>query len=444
MGFSVGFIVVYAAVPEILPKKYRSIGLAWLESAICLPWAAIAVLLGNLFALKATWRWAFYIAIIYSAISLIGTAIFYFSPPRPRHDDFRTRWEQVMQLDYVAIILFTGSLTSFLLGISWADSVGHPWKSVSVILPIILGFVGFVAAFVYDFTIRVKSEQHVMFPLSLLRRIRKCTVSLVVVFVSGLVYYSMASLLPQATGYIFTSNGIKTGVYLLPNGFGQLIPACIVPLFIHRTKHPKYYILVAIGVQTCSTALYAYAIDFHLYAWMAFQFFGQSCFSLLTLTTVLNSGLWVEPHELGVTVGLLGTFRSMGGSVGNTIFGTILRTKANDELPRRIAAAAAVYGYNGNLDQLTSAVAEAGLGAPQALMALHLSAPLQNACLLAFKRAYVVAFRTVFLSTIPFGVVAFIAAIFIKDASEMMNKKVSVELERDVLNRGHHSEETNI
>ena len=435
LGFSVGFIVVYAAVPEILAKKYRPIGLAWIETAICVPWVGVAVLLGNVFAVRATWRWTFYIAIIYAALGLIGTALFYFPPSRPQQGDSRTRWEQLKQLDYVALFLFTGSLSAFLLGISWAGSAGHEWNSVSVVLPLVLGFVGFVSSFAYDFTLRGSIGQHIMFPLPLMRRIRKLTMSLVVVFVSGLVYYSMAALLPQATGYIFTSDGIKVGVYLLPNGIGQLLPACVVPLFLPRTKHPKRYIMAAVGIQTIFTGLYAYAVDFHLRSWMAFQFFGQSCFSLLTLTLVLNSGLWVEADELGVTVGLLGTFRSMGGSVGSTIFGTILRTKAGDELPKRIAAVATAFGYAGDLGQLVNAVAEAGVGAPNALVALDLPSPLQEACLYAFKNTYVVAFRTVFFSTIPFGVIAFIAAFFIKDASEMMNKEVSTELERNVLKR---------
>jgi hypothetical protein len=58
------------------------------------------------------------------------------------------------------------------------------------------------------------------------------------------------------------------------------------------------------------------------------------------VATVLNCGLHVRPSELGIVVGVLGTFRSMGGSVGNAIFYSILRSVANEELPERIIAAA--------------------------------------------------------------------------------------------------------
>ena len=418
--------------------RYSGLGLAWTEGALHIPWGALAVLLGQLFVLRATWRWVYYISCIYAAISLVGTAIFYHPPSRPRHDDSMSRWQEFRELDFVAMFLYAAGLTSFLLGLSWAGSAAHPWRSVSVIVPIIVGALGFIACFVYDFTIRERSQKHIMFPRALLARVRKYSVSLIVIFVAGMVYYSMSALLPQATIYIFTSDPIKIGVTLLPNGLGQMTGACIVPLFLHRTKHPKWYILVAITVQTLFTGLYAYGVNFHKAAWMAFQYFGQGCFALITITTVFNAGLWVEPAELGITVGLLGTFRSMGGSVGNAIFGTILRTSASRELATRIAAAATAHGYRGNLTDLLTAVIDAGNGVPNTFSALGggISKTLEAACLHAFKEAYASAFRMVFFSTIPFGVIALCAALFIKDASELMTSQVQVRLQRDVLKRG--------
>jgi len=126
----------------------------------------------------------------------------------------------------------------------------------------------------------------------------------------------MTGLLPQGTLYVYTNDPFEIGVMFLPNGFGQLFTTAIMPLFLHYTKRPKYYIIVALVVQTLFNALYAYGISFHKSAWIAFQFFGQGCFGLITIVTVMNVGLHVRPSELGVAVGLLGTFRSMEAVLG--------------------------------------------------------------------------------------------------------------------------------
>src|SRR6201999_888740 len=105
---------------------------------------------------------------------------------------------------------------------------------------------------------------------------------------------------------------------------GQMFGTAIMPLFIHKTGHPTRYLIGAVFLQSLFTGLYAYGIGGNRAAWMAFQFFGAGPFGLITVTTILNAGLHVRPSELGIAVGVLGTFRSMGGSVGNDAFGAIL------------------------------------------------------------------------------------------------------------------------
>ena len=160
-----------------------------------MPWGTFAILLGNLFVLHATWRWIYYVSAIYAAICLIGTALFYFPPTRPLRDYERTRWQQALHLDFGAMLLYTGGLTSVLLGLSWAGSLGHAWRSISVVAPIVLGGLGFIAAFVYDFTI-MKDLPRPLFPRDLLRQYREFTVCLVVVFVGGMVYVSFGPCQP--------------------------------------------------------------------------------------------------------------------------------------------------------------------------------------------------------------------------------------------------------
>lgn len=47
-------------------------GLGFTEFCINIPWAGFSVLLANLLAEHASWRWPYYIAIIYSVVCLDG------------------------------------------------------------------------------------------------------------------------------------------------------------------------------------------------------------------------------------------------------------------------------------------------------------------------------------------------------------------------------------
>ena len=151
----------------------------------------------------------------------------------------------------------------------------------------------------------------------------------------------------------------------------------------------------------------------------------------------MNAGLQVKQVELGLATGLIGTFRSSGGSLGSAIFSTILTTVSRKQLDARITQAAVSNGFDpSHLSQLIPAVSESALGVPDAFTKVPGASPaVQNAVLEAFKEAYAYAFARVFYATIPFGVIAIIAACFIKDAGRFMTNHTSVALEKDVLDK---------
>ena len=439
LGFSSGFsLVAYAAVPELCPNKYRPIGIASIEGFLTIPWVALAFLIGNLLYIHASWRWVYWICTIYAGVAGVGIAVVYFPPVPAATRHGRTQWQQFLELDWIGMLLYVSGLSVFLLGLSWGGTAEHAWASASVVAPLVLGGLTFAASFVYDFTVLHGSDRHVLFPRHLLAKVREFTVSLVVVFVAAMVYYTMSAFLPQATSFIYTPKPIEIGVLLLPNGLGQFVGTALVPIFISFTGRPKIYLIAAVFCQTLFTGLYAYAVIDHKAAWVAFQFFGAGPFGLIVVTTVLNAGLHVRPSELGIAMGVLGTFRSMGGSVGNAIYGSILRSVSTEELPKRIAAAAIQSGFRGDLTLLIPAAIQAGTGVPYAFQNVPLITPaVESATLAASSQAWAAAFRMVFFATIPFGVIALAAAFLVKDATEYMTNHTQVQLDAGKMNKNN-------
>lgn len=68
---------------------------------------------------------------------------------------------------------------------------------------------------------------------------------------------------------------------------------------------------------------------------------------------------------------------------------------------------------------------------------------IESATISAFKGAYAYAFQRVFLSTIPFGVIATITVIFVKESSQYLTNHTAVHLERDRI-RENKATETRI
>ncbi|KIW86462.1 hypothetical protein Z517_01860 [Fonsecaea pedrosoi CBS 271.37] len=441
VGFGAGLIfVAYAGIPEILPNKYRGMGLAWTEFCITLPWGLLATLIANQLNEHATWRWVYYLSIIYSAVCLVGTAIFYFPPARPRKDYDKTRWEEFLELDFVGYLLYAGGLTVFLIGMSWAGEEGHAWHSASVVAPIVLGALTFIGSFVYDWTMKPKLP---LMPLHIFRMVREFTILLVALFVSGMVFFAMVSLLPQATESVYDSDPIKLGVALIPNGVGQFIGGAVLPALIHKIKNIRAQIVFALFLQTLFSALYAYGIiPHHKTAWVIFQLFGMMCFSWITLCSYVVAGLHVPHKDLGIASGLVGTFRNTGGSVGIAIFNTIRNGVLNSQLVPRIVKAATANGFQGDeaaVKSLVTAVSNNAKGIPDAFAKIQGASPaLISATAEAYKSAYGYAYQRVFYSTIPFGVIAIITALFIKDASEYLTNHTAVHMEKEILGEHHH------
>lgn len=359
----------------------------------------------------------------------MGTYFSYFPPTRPQHDFEKSRRQEFQELDFIGLGLFTAGLTIFLVGITYLGRTNY--STALVASTITIGAVIFVCCFIYDFTV----PKNPIFPRKLLSMFRKYTVHLVILFISGMIWQAIVTLGPQATLWMFTNEPIEIGKTLIPSNFSGVLGGWIMPSLVHKIKHIRYQILFALLIQTVFTASYAAVVPHNKAAWMALQLFGQSCFTWVTTLAYVSSSLYVPQEELGVSAGLIGTFRSAGGSVGNAVFSTIMTSVVNKHLANNIVTAALGAGYPpSDLEELVPAVIENAAGAPDSFSGLPaVTSQVISATATAVKNTYAHAFRLVFYSTIPFGVIAIAAAWFVSDPSHLLNNHVAVHQEREVL-----------
>ncbi|KIX98467.1 uncharacterized protein Z520_05768 [Fonsecaea multimorphosa CBS 102226] len=428
LGCGTGTSFVFAAgISEILPNKYRSVGMATTEANL-LPFSTFGPLIARSLVVNATWRWIFYLGIITGVIALVGTAIFYNPPSHPFRD--RTRRQVLAELDYLGIFLYTAGITLFLMGLEWAGNQ-HPWHSAAVIAPVVLGACLFIGAFVWDFSGR---PQRPIFPWRLFRMWREYLSLLVIIFVTGLVYISTTALIPQQINDMFTSDSIKAGYYNIPAGFGASIGGTILGGLIYKIRHVHWQLCVGIAVQTLFIALFALITPDRIAMALVFQCMANIPFGWILLCCYTTAGLHVPQRDIGLAFGLIGCFRFLGGAVGTTVFSTILSNRAATTIPARVVPAVLSLGWPAaKIPVLLKALLSGA--PPSTLQELKVPPTVIAAARNAIRHGYSDAFKYVWYASIPFGVMACIFALFVIDPSAYFTTHVAVKLEKERLER---------
>ncbi|KAK0385558.1 hypothetical protein NLU13_6737 [Sarocladium strictum] len=426
VGLGGGFVfVAYSGVPEMLPNKWRSVGVGILEGGIMIPWGSFIVLLANVLYEYATWRWIFYICIIVESISFVGTAFFYNPVSRPRGDYDKTRWQQFIEVDWLGLGLFVVGLAVCLVGLTWAGSKDHPWDGASTLAPILLGVATIAAGFAYNFTI----AKNAIFPLKLFKMWRGFLCICVVLFISGMNFNALSALFPQGSMYMFSTDGVEIGLLSLPNNIVSTLVSVVLPIFAHKIGHIKWLFVIGMAFQLIFIAASAATTNpNNKMAWAFVPAFGVPMFLMVTILGYAIASLHVPYSHLGVAMGLLGTFRSAGGAVGNAIFNTIFQNKfstfSGEEIPRAAIAA----GLNpADLGAIIPGTITYNLGVPYVAslgsiegMTPAIAETLRSAVRLAYGRA----FQFVFYITIPFGVVALAASFMVEDPTPYMTNHI--------------------
>ena len=329
------------------------------------------------------------------------------------------------ELDYIGIFLYTAGLTLFLLGLGWGG-VSYPWKSAAVLVPLILGALLFIATFFYDFSGHAIRP---LFPKRLLGNVREYTILLILIFVTGFVYFSLTDLIPEQIGYMFTSASVKAGLYNIPGGFGGAGGGVILGSLIARLKKVHLQLFVGIFFQTLFTALFALITPDTIPMALVFQCLANLPFAWITLACYVTASLHVPQRDLGLALGLIGTFRFLGGAIGTTVFTTILNNKSAVSIPRRVSAALAPLNYPP--DKYNSLVTAIGAGTTNTLTGTSPQVIAKAAR--AIQWGYSDAFKITWLASIPFGVIACVLALFVRDPSPYFTRHTAVTLEKERL-----------
>lgn len=381
-----------------------------------------------------------------SFVTFKATVLLYWPVSRPRGDFDKSRWQQIQELDFIGIFSITGGLTFLTCGLTWGG-VTFPWSSVGSILPIVLGFFTLLGGFTYDWT----WCKNPMVPLNLFlpTMFSRYLAILIVLFVSGMNFHAMSYLLPLGTSLMFTTDGTEKGIMSLPNMIMQLIAGFVFPLISHKIPQYipwltiKWQLVVGMSLQALFLGLSACSVNPNNQTAYAFlPAFGVPCFTWVTILSYAITGLHVPHSQLGTALGLLGSFRSTGGAVGNAFFGALFNTLSEHDTTLAVQRACQGLNLCPNATALSSILAETiaynqGVNGTLTGISAESRSILQDALRTGYGRSM----KGIFLATTPLSVLALICSLWIEDPTPYMNNHVQFRMyERGGFGRKRHPE----
>lgn len=327
----------------------------------------------------------------------------------------------------------TSGIALFTAGLTWGGLL-FPWDHPGTILTITLGFFTILGGFAYDWSL----AKNPMVPLNLFwpKMFRRYSAILIVLFVSGMNFYAMTTLLPLGSILMFTTDGIEVGLMSLPKTVMELIVGFFVPIFSHKIPNYipgftiKWQLVAGMVLQAVFLAASAASVNpNNKFAYMFLPAFGVPMFTGVTVLSYAIASLHVPHSQLATALGLLGTFRSMGGAVGNAFFGalfTSISTRETSNMVRAACESLDICPTARIFDRLLVDLTAYNEGVPG--MMADVPPEARDILVAALRTGYGRSFQVVFCATIPLSVIAMICSWYIEDPWPYMNNHVQFRM----------------
>lgn len=373
-------------VGDIVSPRQRGKYLAYFGAVFAISSVA-GPLLGGFFTDTFSWRWVFYINIPLGIVALTAIAARLHLPVR----------KSDKRIDYVGAGLLAASVVPLILGTVWGG-VTYPWSSVTIISM----FVGSVIAGT-AFVLWERKAPEAIIPMHLFKN-DIFSVSVILSLLAGIALFAAILFIPEYQQIVRGYSAVKSGLLLLPLVGGMLTTLIISGRLITKFGHYRIFPIIGTAVTAIGMFLFSHislsTSQLQLSLWMVVLGLGIGSFLQVMTLAVQNA---VPRDELGVATATSTFFRSMGSSLGGAIFGAILTNRLAFHLKQLLPHT----NISGSASHLAASV-ETGV-TPTFINKLPSSISHD------IYQAFVLSFHDLFLLAIPVVLLAFVAALFLRE-----------------------------
>jgi EmrB/QacA subfamily drug resistance transporter len=269
-----------------------------------------------------SWRWVFYVNI---PIGVVALPALYFGLPRLRTAGIRR------SIDYLGTLTLILATVPLLLACVWIGERRYTFGS-----PVELGLFGFSAVMIAVFVLVEQRAAEPVLPMSLFRN-RVFSVSMLVMFVTGLAMFGVISFVPLFVQGALGKSATRSGSVTMPMMIAMVSMSIVGGQLVSRTGRYKYQsligsVFVTLGIflmsrMTADTGGPEVSFDMILVG------MGMGLSMPVFGVAVQNA---VEHRLLGVVSAASQFFRQIGGTLGVAILGAALTARLSGEITRTL------------------------------------------------------------------------------------------------------------
>jgi EmrB/QacA subfamily drug resistance transporter len=280
-------------------------------------------LLGGLVTDAFGWRWNFFIAL---PIAIVAILLLQSTLHLPKHP------KRTVRIDYLGAILIAGGVSLLLI---WVSLAGTQFEWVS--MPSLLMVVGSILLLVAAVIVELKSPEPII-PLGMFRN-RTFTLSVIASISVGVSMFGTSVFLAQYMQLARGASPTESGLLTIPMMAGLLISSTVFGGLISRRGKWKAIMVTGSVLTVAGSALLGtlhYDTNLILVGvYMAVLGAGIGMLMQNLVLVVQNS---IEVRNLGVATSAITFFRSLGGTIGVSVLGSVLGTVVAQSIKENVAA----------------------------------------------------------------------------------------------------------
>lgn len=306
LGMSGGYSGTMIIVTVISPVEARA-GLMSMVGATYGIGACLGPIIGGAFTSRTTWRWCFYINLIFFAPVGLAILTLLKVPSRPHKHSIVKR---LITIDWIGVFLSLCSVICLLLALQWGG-VQYKWSD-SKVIGTIVGFVVIGAAFAAE---QWYLGDNAIIPFRLHKQRTVGFGSLVNFAIAGS-YFSLLYFVPLYFQTVRGSTAIRSGVQTLPFIFAVIFATTFSGGIITKTG---YYIPVLI-VGTALTSigagcLYVLRPDSSLSLYVGLQFLAGIGPGLSFMVPFTAVSARLEKQDIEIGAAIVTFWQTLGGTI---------------------------------------------------------------------------------------------------------------------------------
>ncbi|WP_370028213.1 MDR family MFS transporter [Cryobacterium sp. LW097] len=345
-------------------------------------------LLGGVVTDAFGWRWNFFIALPVAIVAIVLLQRTLHLPPRVK---------RVVKIDYLGAVLIAGGVSLLMIWVTLAGN-NFEWASVTSFVMVAAAALLLIAAVIVEFTV-----PEPIIPLTLFKN-RTFTLATVASISVGVSMFGTSVFLSQYMQLARGATPTQSGLLTIPMMGGLLISSTLFGTLISRTGKWKAVmvsgsVLVVAGLLLLGSLQY----DTNLILVGIFMFVLGAGLGMVMQNLVLVVQNSIEVTNLGVATSAVTFFRSLGGTIGVSVLGSVLGTVVAQNIKDGI----------GTLAPADQAIAVKTLGSG---VIPHVNT-LPDAIRVVVESAYGTGVGTVFLLGVPLAVITLVMVALMPNAS---------------------------